>query len=103
MYQNGSCLLIAALLLHGCSLGQHTVSAEPILITSEREIFAAILDFFSAENIASYPMVTNRARSCNIPSIEADQLVSKGIAVNATGKFFGGSYARFKLAGNEEA
>ena len=62
-------LLIAALVLTGSSFGHDTVSPEPTLTAGDYEIFAAVIDFFGTNNIASHPMIANRTSTfeCGSP------------------------------------
>ncbi len=62
-------LLIVALVLTGSSFGQGTVSSESTLTAGDYEVFAAVIDFFGTNNIASHPMIANRTSTfeCGSP------------------------------------
>jgi len=62
-------LLIVALVLAGNSFGQETVLPEPVLPAGDYAVFAAVIDFFGTNNIASHPMIANRTSTfeCGSP------------------------------------
>ena len=52
--------LIFVLVFTACSFGQNQIPAETTLTPSEYEVFAAVIDFFEANEIASHPLIANR-------------------------------------------
>ncbi len=62
-------LLLIVSILSVCAFAQQKNSSEPTLSAGEYEVYAAVLDFFVANNIAQHPLVANRTSTfeCGSP------------------------------------